>query len=78
MSEDDTFAPDPDGHTVVVARFQNWARDRQIEKPNGRHVVRFCADMWVARTFPGDLGIPAVWGILQSAGAFSSKRRPSR
>jgi hypothetical protein len=78
LSEDETFALDPDGHTVVVARFHNWVRDRQIEKPNGRHVVRFCADMWVARTFPGDLGIPAVWGILETAGAFTSRRKPSR
>ena len=70
----DKDALDAEGRTAVIERFDRWRNDRRIDKPKGRDVVRFCADMWVARTFPGDLGIPAVWGILKSVGAFTSKR----
>lgn len=62
-----------DDRTAVVARFDAWVRKRQIAKPNGQHVVRFCAEMWVADAFPGDLGIPTVWGVLRAAGSFSAR-----
>jgi hypothetical protein len=75
VSEDETLTIDIEGRSAVVARFETWARAKQINKPTGRHVVRFCADMWVAQSFPGDLGIPTVWGILRSANAFTWRRK---
>lgn len=61
--------------TAVVSIFQAWLRNEQIDAPTGQHVVRFCADMWIAGTFPCDLGIPTVWGILRSAEAFLAARK---
>lgn len=59
---------------TVVASFQKWMRANSVSKPKGRHVVRFCADMWVENSYLGDLGIPTVWGILQAAGAFRPRQ----
>lgn len=64
----DTPALDTTECDAVVSRFQTWVRAQDINAPTGQHVVQFCAEMWVARTFPCDLGIPKVWGVLRSAG----------
>lgn len=62
---------DRDGRSALVSGFEAWARANNITKPNGQHVVRFCADMWVVRSAAADLGIPTVWGVLRAAGSFS-------
>jgi hypothetical protein len=75
MSEENQLPPDTTDRSAVVSVFQAWLQNEQIDAPTGQHVVRFCADMWVARTFPCDLGIPTVWGILSSADAFLAARK---
>lgn len=70
-------APGAEECTAVVSRFEDWARSNDIGAPQGRHVVRFCADMWMAQQFPCHLGIPRVWSVLRSAGAFAPYLRRS-
>jgi hypothetical protein len=67
----DATAPDTTECDAVVSRFQTWVRTQDINAPTGQHVVQFCAEMWVAGTFPCDLGIPKVWGVLRSAGVIT-------
>ncbi|MGE4064982.1 MAG: hypothetical protein AB7E79_16580 [Rhodospirillaceae bacterium] len=77
MSEDDHVTVDPGLRAAVVRSFEVWVGAHKVAKPKGRHVVRYCADMWVKGTFPGHLGIPTVWGILHAAGAFTPRHRRS-
>lgn len=65
---------DSDLGPAVLACFETWARRNEIDDPTGQHVVRFCAEMWVTGKFPGDLGIPTVWGMLRTAGAFAIRK----
>jgi hypothetical protein len=66
-----------DGRAAVVSSFQTWMLDKGINKANGQHVVRFCADMWVAHAFPSHLSIPTVWAVLHAADAFTPRKRKS-
>ncbi len=71
MTADNWLTMDNDGRAALVNGFEAWTRAHGIDAPNGQHVVRFCADMWVAHAAGADLGIPTVWSVLRAAGAFS-------
>ncbi len=72
---DDPLALGDDGRAAVISRFHSWVLAKGIEKPDGQHVVRFCAEMFVDQSFPSDLSIPTVWAVLRAAEVFTPRPR---